>query len=161
MFVTTRQFAVSCLVSWWHLYGRTEYPKADHVLIFADGAGGNGYNLRAWKTDLQDRLCDAFGLSATVSHYPTGCSKWNPIEYRLFSHISRNWAGRPLRSLGEMLAFIRGTSTAAGLQVEACLDQEVYRKGRKITERQFGDLAMTFVHAGSRRQSAPADHRRC
>src|SRR4030088_1752218 len=75
------------------------------------GGGGNGYNLRTWKKDLQERLCDAFGLTVTLSHSPTGCSKWNPVECRLFSHLSMNWSGQPLRSLDVMLAFIRGTTT--------------------------------------------------
>jgi len=113
------------------------------VLILADGGGGNGYNLRTWKKDLQNKLCDAFGLTVTVSHYPPGCSKWNPIEYRLFSQISINWAGQPLRSLDAMLAFIRGTTTNAGLKVEARLDQGIYRKGRKVTERELAELALS------------------
>jgi hypothetical protein len=114
-------------------------------LILADGGGANGHNLRTWKNDLQDKLCDAHGLTVTVSHYPPGCSKWNPIEYRLFSHISINWAGRPLRSLAAMLAFIRGTKTTAGLVVEAKLDEKIYRKGRKVSERQFSELEF-FAH---------------
>jgi hypothetical protein len=127
----TSEFAVNCLESWWRCCGRTAYPQATRLLILADGGGGNGYNLRTWKKDLQDRLCDAFGLSVTVSHYPPGCSKWNPVEYRLFSHISINWAGQPLRSLDAMLAFIRGTTTKAGLKVEARLDQgTIERAGR-------------------------------
>jgi hypothetical protein len=139
----TSEFAVVCLQAWWRRHGRSAYPHADRVLILADGGGGNGYNLRTWKKDLQDKLCDAFDLTVTVSHYPPGCSKWNPIEYRLFSHISINWAGRPLRSLEIMLAFIRGTTTKAGLKVEARLDQEVYRKGRKVTERELAELALS------------------
>jgi hypothetical protein len=95
----TAEFAVNSLARWWELHGRSGYPHGKQLLILADGGGGNGYNLRAWKTGLQDRLCDAFGLTVTVSHYPPGCSKWNPIEYRLFSHISVNWVGRPLRNL--------------------------------------------------------------
>jgi hypothetical protein len=138
----TSEFAVSCLESWWQLYGRSAYPDADRLLILADGGGGNGYNLRTWKKDLQERLCDASGLTVTVSHYPPGCSKWNPVEYRLFSHISMNWAGQPLRSLDAMLAFIRGTTTAAGLKVEAHLDRGIYRKGRKATDRQLKELAL-------------------
>jgi hypothetical protein len=131
----TSEFAVNCLEDWWRHYGRLAYPYADRMLILADGGGGNGYNLRTWKKDLQDRLCDAFGLTVTVSHYPTGCSKWNPVEYRLFSQISINWAGQPLRSLDAMLAFIRGTSTAAGLKVEARLDLEIYRRGGRLPTR--------------------------
>jgi hypothetical protein len=141
----TSEFAVRCLESWWRLHGRSAYPQNDRILVLADGGGANGYNLRTWKKDLQEKLCDAFGLTVTVSHYPPGCSKWNPVEYRLFSHISMNWAGQPLRSLEVMLAFIRGTKTAAGLTVEARLDEEVYRKGRKATERQLRELAL-FSH---------------
>jgi hypothetical protein len=139
----TSEFAVSCLESWWQLHGRSAYPHGDRLLILADGGGGNGYNLRTWKKDLQDRLCDAFGLTVTVSHYPPGCSKWNPVEYRLFSHISMNWAGHPLRNLDVMLGFIRGTTTTAGLTVNAHLDQEIYRKGRKVTDRQLKELALS------------------
>jgi Rhodopirellula transposase DDE domain len=139
----TSEFAVRCLESWWRLHGRSAYPHGDRLLVFADGGGANGYNLRTWKKDLQEKLCDAFGLTVTVSHYPTGCSKRNPVEYRLFSHISINWAGQPLRSLEVMLAFIRGTTTATGLTVEAQLDQEIYRKGRKVTERQLKELALS------------------
>jgi len=113
------------------------------VLILADGGGGNGYNLRTWKKDLQDQLCDGLGLTVTVSHYPPGCSKWNPIEYRLFSHISINWAGQPLRSLDAMLALIRGTTTNAGLRVDARLDQGIYRKGRKVTKQELAELAVS------------------
>lgn len=139
----TSEFAVHCLESWWRLHGRSAYPRCNRLLILADGGGANGYNLRTWKKDLQEKLCDAFGLMVTVSHYPTGCSKWNPVEYRLFSHISMNWAGQPLRSLEVMLAFIRGTTTTAGLTMEAQLDQEIYRKGRKVTERQLKELALS------------------
>jgi hypothetical protein len=74
------------------------------------------------------------GLRVTVSQYPPGCSKWNPVEYRLFGHISMNWAGKPLQSLQVMLAFIRGTTTTAGLAPEAELDEGIYRKGRTVTE---------------------------
>jgi Rhodopirellula transposase DDE domain len=139
----TSEFAVNCLESWWRLHGRSAYPHGDRLLVLADGGGANGYNLRTWKKDLQDRLCDAFGLTVTLSHYPPGCSKWNPVEYRLFSHISINWAGQPLRNLDVMLAFIRGTTTTAGLKVEARLDQGIYRKGRKVTDRQLKELALS------------------
>lgn len=139
----TAEFAVNCLVNWWKLYGRSAYPHADRVLIFADGGGGNGYNLRTWKKDLQDKLCDAFGLTVTLSHYPPACSKWNPVEYRLFSHISMNWAGQPLLNLDVMLAFIRGTTTSSGLKVQAQLDHGIYRKGRKVTDQQLKELALS------------------
>jgi len=139
----TAEFAVNCLVNWWEHYGKSAYDQSDRMLILADGGGGNGYNLRSWKKDLQDKICDAFGLTVTISHYPPGCSKWNPVEYRLFSHISINWAGKPLRDLNTMLAYIRGTRTVAGLKVEARLDQEIYRKGRHVSKRQMKELCLS------------------
>jgi hypothetical protein len=139
----TAEFAVSCLVDWWKRHGQSAYAAANRLLILADGGGGNGYNLRTWKKDLQEKLCDAFGLTVTLSHYPPACSKWNPVEYRLFSHISMNWAGQPLLNLDVMLAYIRGTTTTGGLKVEGYLDQRIYRKGRKVTDRQLKQLALS------------------
>jgi hypothetical protein len=138
----TSEFAVNCLEQWWRFHGRSAYPHSDRLLVLADGGGANGYNLKTWKKDLQEKLCDAFGLTVTLSHYPPGCSKWNPVEYRLFSHISMNWAGQPLRSIEVMLSLIRGTTTSAGLIVEAELDQRVYPKGRMVTEKQLKELAL-------------------
>lgn len=80
------------------------------------------------------------GLAVTVCHYPTGASKWNPIEHRLFSQISRNWAGSPLLSLATMLAFIRGTTTSTGLTVEAVLDTTPYLKGIKVKPQEMAAL---------------------
>jgi hypothetical protein len=129
----TAEFAVNSILAWWKKVGRRSYPRATELLILADGGGGNGYNQRAWKKDIQDKLCDPNGLTVTVAHYPPGCSKWNPVEYRLFSQISINWAGKPLRTIQMMLGYIRGTTTNTGLRVRAQLDRTVYRKGRKVT----------------------------
>jgi DDE family transposase len=139
----TAEFAVNCLVNWWKQHGLSAYTCADRLLILADGGGSNGYNLRTWKMDLQEKLCDAFGLRVTLCHYPPACSKWNPIEYRLFSQISPNWVGQPLRSLDVMLSFIRGTTTTAGLKVEAYLDEQIYRNGRRVTEEQLRGLTLS------------------
>jgi transposase len=139
----TAEFAVNCLVNWWKQHGLSAYTSANRLLILADGGGSNGYNLRTWKMDLQEKLCDAFGLRVTLCHYPPACSKWNPIEYRLFSHISLNWAGQPLRNLDTMLGFIRGTTTTAGLKVEAYLDTQIYRNGRRVTAEKLKGLALS------------------
>ena len=138
----TPEFAVNAIARWWAEEGQRAYPLARELLILADGGGSNGCRVRAWKVYLQQRLCDAFGLTVTVCHYPTGCSKWNPVEHRLFSYISLNWAGKPLRSLGVMLGYIRGTTTATGLKVKAFLDEGVYRKAHKPTRQDIDGLAL-------------------
>ena len=85
----------------------------------------------AWKTEIQAQVCNAFGFTATIAHYPTGASKWNPIEHRVFSEISKNWAAEPLDSYEKMLNFIRTTSTQTGLAVTAYLDRKEYPTGLK------------------------------
>jgi hypothetical protein len=130
----TPEFAANSIGQWWDAEGRTHYPAAEELLILADGGGGNGSKARAWKLHLQVLICDRFGITVTVCHYPPGCSKWNPVEHRLFSYISTNWSGKPLRSLGIMLGYIRGTTTRTGLTVKATLDERTYRKGQKATK---------------------------
>jgi hypothetical protein len=124
----TPQFVVNSIARWWQTEGRVYYPAAEQLLILADGGGGNGSRSRGWKWHLQAELCDRFRLVVSVCHYPPGCSKWNPVEHRLFSYISVNWAGKPLRTLGIMLGYIRGTTTRTGLTVEAALDEATYRR---------------------------------
>jgi len=95
----TPALAVDAIAAWWQAKGRAGYPPGtDQLLVLADAGGSNGCRIRAWKERLQVQICDRFGIAVTVCHYPTGCSKWNPVEHRLFSQISRNWAGMPLRT---------------------------------------------------------------
>lgn len=136
----TPEYAVSCVVRWWHEVGRGQYPEAKELLILADGGGSNSCQARVWKQDLQTGLSDGLGLAVTVCHYPRGCSKWNPIEHRLFSYISLNWAGHPLRSLKSLLGYIRGTTTKTGLQVKAFLQEGVYEIGRKVSDAAMKEL---------------------
>ena len=133
-------FAVDTLAQWWLYEGRQQYPQAHEILILADGGGSNGWRCRAWKKALQDRFCNRFGLTATVSHYPPGTSKWNPIEHRLFSQISRNWAGQPLTDLETMLNLIRTTTTKTGLTVTAYLTLGDYETGIKISKAEMRAL---------------------
>jgi len=95
----TPDFAVDNLARWWACHGCRHYPGATELLVLADSGGSNGARTRAWKYGLQHRLCDRHGLTVTVCHYPSGASKWNPIEHRAFSEISKNWAGRPASRL--------------------------------------------------------------
>jgi hypothetical protein len=136
----TPEFSVSVIAKWWQEEGHVMYPGKDHLLILADGGGANGSRATVWKKNLQEKLCDPFRLTVTVCHYPPGCSKWNPVEHRLFSAITKNWEGKPLRSFGLMLGYIRGTTTATGLVVKAYLDEGIYKKGQKATREELHSL---------------------
>lgn len=129
----TPQFAVAAIRRWWKAVGRVCYPATHRVLIEADCGGANDSRKWAWKAALQD-LADEMGLAITVTHYPPGASKWNPIEHRLFSLISKNWAGEPLVSYETMLKFIRTTKSEAGMRCRACLDTRVYKTGLTISQ---------------------------
>ena len=115
----TPVFAVEAIGQWWRREGRQRYPQAPELLILADGGGSNAPRCRAWKLALQENLADRFGLAVTVCHYPTGASKWNPVEHRLFSEISKHWAGQPLTDLPTIVRLIGETQTQTGLRV-AC-----------------------------------------
>ena len=136
----TPQFAVQVLAAWWHTEGSIAFPQANQLLILADAGGSNGCRPRVWKRELQTQLSDPCGLTLTVCHYPTGCSKWNPIEHRLFGPISLNWAGKPLRTFDIMLACIRGTTTATGLTVKAFLMEGVYENGQHVSDAEMKAL---------------------
>ena len=139
----TAEFAGQAIRRWWDEHGRRAYPKGTKRLILADAGGSNGCRPRLWKEQVQRQLSDALGLTITVCHYPTGCSKWNPIEHRLFSYISMHWAGEPLRSFETMLRLIRGTSTRTGRTVSAHLLEGVFQKGKKVTAAVMKTLNMT------------------
>jgi hypothetical protein len=138
----TSAFAVSCLRRWWQIEGHKRYPQSRHILILADTGGSNGAQRGAWKQELQRQLCDGLGLRVTVSHYPSGASKWNPIEHRLFSQISRNWEAEPLDSYEKALKFIRTTTTTTGLKVTARLDTTYYPTGVKVSKRDLAQLSI-------------------
>ena len=138
----TPEFAVVSIAKWWKKEGRAAYPRTDRLLILADSGGSNGCRARAWKCNLQALLIDRFGLTVTVCHYPTGCSKWNPVEHRLFSFISKNWEGKPLRSLEIMLGYIRGTRTKTGLRVSGYLDEDFYKKSVPYSHKEVDQLSL-------------------
>lgn len=136
----TPQFAADVIARWWQERGHQHYPQGQQLLILADGGGSNAYRSRLWKQQIQEQLCDRHGLTVTVCHYPTGCSKWNPVEHRLFGPISLNWAGKPLLTWETMLAYIRGTTTATGLAVHACLHKGVYNTGITVADAEMEAL---------------------
>lgn len=136
----TAFFAVDVIQRWWQIEGNTQYAPARHLLILADSGGSNGYRLRAWKYAIQQQLCNRCGLSVTVCHYPPGKSKYNPIEHRLFSEISKNWAGMPLIDYETMLNYIATTQTTKGLKVNAYFVGKQYETGRKISDNEFESI---------------------
>jgi hypothetical protein len=138
----TGAFAVASIRGWWRVEGQRLYPRARRVLITADGGGSNGYRLRLWKLELQ-KLADATRLAIEVCHFPPGTSKWNKVEHRLFSFISSNWRGEPLRDYETIVRLIAGTTTAKGLAVSCRLDRRKYPAGRKVTDEEMKLLRIT------------------
>jgi transposase len=138
----TAAFAVNTLRSWWQAEGRQTYPHAHRLLITADSGGANGHRRRAWKTELA-ALASETGLDIHVAHLPPGTSKWNKVEHRLFSQITRNWRARPLTSHETVINLIAATTTSTGLSVTAELDTAEYPTGIKISDREMNALPLT------------------
>jgi len=137
----TASFAVETIRRWWHSMGQEKYPRAERLLITADGGGSNGSRVRLWKLELQ-RLADETGLAIAVSHFPPGTSKWNKIEHRLFSFISKNWRGKPLTSLKVIVNLIGGTTTKKGLKVHAEIDGQSYPAGIKVPDSEMAEIKL-------------------
>ena len=137
----TAEFAAVSLRRWWEEMGAVAYPKASRLLITADAGGSNGYRSRLWKVVLQE-LADDLGLRISVCHFPPGTSKWNKIEHRMFSYITKNWRGRPLVSRAVIVNLIGHVRTNSGLRIEAELDTNDYPKGRRITDRELSRVRL-------------------
>jgi hypothetical protein len=129
----TAAFAVESVRRWWYAEGATTYAEASTIVITADCGGSNGYRNRLWKLELQG-LSNEIRKSIRVLHYPPGTSKWNKIEHRLFSFITKNWQGIPLVSSAVIVALIGATKTSKGLAVRCVLDKSIYESGRKVTD---------------------------
>jgi transposase len=132
----TGEFAVQAIRKWWSIVGRASYEKAKKILITADSGGSNGYRVRLWKAELQI-LADELGIRITVLHFPPGTSKWNKIEHRLFSFISKNWRGRPLISLAVIVNLIGSTRIGDGNKVKCIIDKRKYERGVEITDEEY------------------------
>ena len=135
----TAEFAVETIRRWWRSMGQPTYPQATRLLITADAGGSNGSRLRLWKLELQ-KLADETGLRIVVCHFPPGTSKWNKIEHRLFSYISQNWRGKPLRSFETIVNLIAATSTTTGLKVHAELNTGSYQAGIKVSNQELAKI---------------------
>jgi hypothetical protein len=132
----TGAFAVASIRGWWRAEGKRIYPNADTILITADAGGSNGWRLRLWKLELQ-KFADQTAMAISVCHFPPGTSKWNKIEHRLFSFISSNWRGEPLRDYETIINLIAATTTAKGLKVTCRLDRRKYPTGRAVSDKQM------------------------
>jgi hypothetical protein len=137
----TGAFAVASIRGWWRAEGRHIYPRARRLLTTADSGGSNGYRLRLWKLKLQE-FADEAGITIQVCHFPPGTSKWNKVEHRLFSFISTNWRGEPLRDYETIVRLIAKTTTATGLKVTCRLDRRRYPVGRKVTDAEFATVQL-------------------
>lgn len=135
----TAEFAVESIRRWWHKEGKATYPQAKHIMITADSGGANGNTVWLWKYELQ-QLVNEIGLTIHVCHFPSGTSKWNKIEHRLFSFISKNWQGVPLQTYDIILGLIEATKTKKGLTVKAELDTRLYRLHKKPTKEQMATI---------------------
>jgi hypothetical protein len=138
----TAEFAAASVLRWWHEMGRSVYPNAHSLLVTADSGGSNGVRSRLWKVCLQE-LANQTGLNITVCHFPPGASKWNFIEHRLFSHITKNWRGHPLESRAIVVNLIAHTTTNTGLHVEASLDTRTYPMGIKVSNDELHSVNIT------------------
>jgi transposase len=138
----TAYFAAASIRRWWEEMGAARFPRADRLLITADGGGSNSSRTRLWKVALQ-KLADDIGLTLTVSHFPPGTSKWNKVEHRLFSFITNNWRGKPLVSYQTIVNLIASTTTTKGLIVKAALDENTYETGIEVDDEQMAKLNLT------------------
>jgi len=129
----TSAFAVESIRRWWNMMGKDSYPNAKRIFITADGGGSNGSRVRLWKVELQI-LANELNIQIHVSHFPPGTSKWNAIEHKLFSYISKNWRGKPLVSHEVIISLISATKTKGGLKVQCMLDENEYPTGIKVSD---------------------------
>lgn len=136
----TPEFAVDAIVDWWQSEGRRRYRGAEELLILADSGGSNGARCRLWKYALQEKLVDPYQVGVTVCHYPTGASKWNPVEHRLFSEISKHWAGQPLTDYANIVRLVAETRTKTGLVVTCTLSDKHYATHIKVSDDQMRSL---------------------
>ena len=139
----TGEFACDCLRNWWYNRGQIEYPQATSLLILCDGGGSNDSRHYLFKADLQ-QLADEIGIEIRIAHYPPYTSKYNPIEHRLFPHVTRACQGVILRSVEQVKQLVETTHTQQGLCVTAQILNKVYLTGRKVTKEFKKNMPIIF-----------------
>ena len=138
----TAAFAVNAVRRWWETMGRDRYPRASALMVTADAGGSNGYRNKLWKVELAKSAAET-GLAITVCHYPPGTSKWNKIEHRMFSFITKNWRGKPLTSYQVIVDLVAATTTETGLRILAEWEQGDYPTGTEVTDAELAALPLT------------------
>jgi len=137
----TAEFAVNSIKTWWQQMGKEQYLSAKKILVTADGGGSNSSRSRLWKKELQ-KLATEIGLEIHVCHFPPGTSKWNKIEHRMFSYITKNWRAKPLESMEVIVNLIATTTTQKGLKVKARPDEKIYEKGIKVDDEEMEKIKL-------------------
>lgn len=145
----TPEFAAECIARWWKDYGSQRYPKSAQILVLVDAGGSNAYRSHMWKLKLHEHVAQSLGLTVTVCHYPPGKSKWNPIEHRLFSEVSKTWQATPLKSFETVIKYIRRTSTTTRLRVMARLVRKRYPKGISMPKGQLDEVPIKLHDVAS------------
>jgi transposase len=140
----TSEFAVESISRWWETVGKRTFPESKRIYINCDGGGSNGCRVRMWKYQLQ-QFADRTGLEIEVSHFPTGTSKWNKVEHRLFCYITKNWQGKPLVDVQTAVDLIGATHTKAGLNVVCVRDDTEYALKKKVSDEDFESIAIDKI----------------
>ena len=129
--------------NWWFKHGPYDYPDADSILILCDGGGSNSSRSYIFKQDLQD-LVNEIGIEIRIAHYPPYCSRYNPIERRLFSHMTRACEGVVFENLEIVKELIENTRTSKGLEVDVEIVDKFYQRGRKATDDFRRNMGLLF-----------------
>lgn len=139
----TSEFACDCLRNWWYKQGQFDYPDATSLLILCDGGGSNNARHYIFKSDLHD-LALEIGIEIRIAHYPPYTSKYNPIEHRLFPHITRACQGVLFKSIDLVKRLMERTRTQQGLQVTVQIIDKIYHTGRKVTDHFKDNMPILF-----------------
>ena len=140
----TSEFAVESISRWWETVGKRTFPDQQKIYITCDSGGSNGSRVRMWKYQLQ-QFADRTGLELEVSHFPTGTSKWNKVEHRLFCYISKNWQGQPLVDVQTAVDLIGSPTTATGLNVICVRDDTEYKLKKKVSDDDFESININKI----------------
>ena len=140
----TALFAVESIRRWWYAVGSQNFAYATKIMITCDCGGSNGARNRLWKLALA-ALAEEIDKEIEVLHYPTGTSKYNKVEHRLFCYITKNWQGKPLVDIPTVVNLIKSTTTSTGLTVDCVVDRNVYRTGIRVKQDAFDSIDIEYI----------------